>query len=123
MGKVLVVDDSEVARRELVDVLQQGGFATAEAENGRVGLSSVKQGGVDLVITDVHMPEMSGIEMCEALHAALGSATPPILVISTESNSDVKARGKKAGVRGWIIKPADPTKLVTVIRSLLKVGT
>lgn len=119
MTKILVVDDSDIARHELVEVIKQGGFETVEAENGRKGFELAKAGNVALLITDVHMPEMSGIEMCEALHAELGEKMPPALVVSTESSQQVKERGKKVGVKGWIIKPVDPAKLVGVIKTLL----
>lgn len=117
--KVLVVDDSEVARHEVVEMLKSAGYDTVEAESGKRGVEVVKAGGIAMIITDVHMPIMNGIEMCEALHAELGAKMPPALVVSTESSPGMKERGKKVGVKGWVIKPVDPPKLVQVIRTLI----
>lgn len=117
---ILVVDDSEIARKELVNPLRNGGFATAEAENGKRAVEMVRNDSYDMIITDVHMPIMNGIEMCEAIRddAAI-TIIPPILVVSTESNPEMKERGKAAGVRGWVIKPIDTDKLVLIVKKLL----
>lgn len=116
--KILVVDDSDVARQELVTSLSAAGFVTIEAENGRKGFEIAKNGGVALIISDVHMPEMSGIEMCEALFAELGPKMPPALIVSTESSPAIKEIGKKCGVRGWVIKPVDAQKLIIVVKKI-----
>lgn len=118
--KVLVVDDSEIARHELVSMLKGAGFETLEADNGKSGMELAKMGGVVMIITDVHMPILNGIEMCEALHADLGARMPPALVVSTESSTAMKQRGKSSGVRGWVIKPVNPAKLVQVIKTLIQ---
>jgi two-component system chemotaxis response regulator CheY len=120
--RILIVDDSQVARQEIVGPLRAAGFETAEAENGKAAVGVVQAGGVALIVTDVHMPIMNGIEMCEALTALLGEAMPPVLVVSTEANPDMKNRGKAAGVKGWIIKPVDTAKLVAVAGKLIARG-
>lgn len=117
---ILVVDDSEIARRELINPLQQAGYATAEADSGKQAVEMVRAESFDMIITDVHMPLMNGIEMCEAIRDdETITATPPILVVSTESSPEMKERGKAAGVRGWVIKPVDTEKLVLVAKKLL----
>ena len=117
---ILVVDDSEIARKELVNPLRKGGFATAEADNGKRAVEMIRNESFDMIITDVHMPLMNGIEMCEAIRDDEAMAiTPPILVVSTESSPEMKERGKAAGVRGWVIKPVDTEKLVLIVKKLL----
>jgi two-component system chemotaxis response regulator CheY len=116
--KILIVDDSDVARQELNTQIKAAGFITVEAENGRKGFEIAKAGGIALIISDVHMPEMSGIEMCEALFAELGANMPPALIVSTESSPTIKEIGKKCGVKGWVIKPVDTAKLIIVVKKL-----
>jgi two-component system chemotaxis response regulator CheY len=117
--RILVVDDSQVARQELVGPLRAAGYETIEAENGKQALDLARAEPPQLIVTDVHMPELNGVEMCEALFAALGGAMPPVLVVSTEASAEMKSRGRNAGVRGWIIKPVDVAKLVQVAGMLI----
>jgi two-component system chemotaxis response regulator CheY len=118
--RILIVDDSQVARQEIVGPLKSAGFDTIEAENGKAAVDLAKIQAPALIVTDVHMPIMNGIEMCEALFAQLGGNMPPVLVVSTESNPEMKNRGKAAGVKGWIIKPVDTAKLVQVAGMLIQ---
>ena len=120
MHRILVVDDSEIARRELVRPLKNAGYQVDEAESGSHAVDLVRASKYDLIISDVHMPVMNGIEMCEALKADVSVVMPPIIVVSTESNSEMKARGKAAGVRAWVIKPVDGEKLAVVCKKLLE---
>ena len=116
---ILVVDNSEIARLEVIGPLRQAGYEVFEAEDGEQALQSISQRSFGLVITDVHMPVMNGIEFCEALNAADFAAKPLVLVVSTESNAELKGRAKKAGARGWIIKPVDTTALLQAVKLLL----
>jgi len=120
MNKILVVDDSEIARAELVRPLKEAGFDISEADNGLTALQLVKDSKFDIVITDVHMPIMNGIEFCEAMRDENVQNIPPIIVVSTEANPDMKTRGKAAGVKGWVIKPIDTQKLVQVCKKLIE---
>ena len=120
MAKILVVDDSEIARAELARPLKEAGFDITEADNGMTALQFVKDGKFDMVITDVHMPIMNGIEFCEAMRDEKIKNVPPIIVVSTEANPDMKVRGKAAGVKGWVIKPIDTQKLVQVCKKLIE---
>lgn len=121
MAKILVVDDSEIARAELVNPLKEAGHDISEAGDGKSALEFLEGTPVEIVITDVHMPHMTGIELCEAIRDSdVISHKPPILVVSTESNPDMKTRGKAAGVKGWIIKPVDTSKLCQVVDLILK---
>lgn len=117
--KILVSDDSEIARLELVRALQAAGFDTLEAESGDQALKIVLAQPVDLVITDVRMPVMTGIEFCEALRDSVLVKKPPVLVVSTESSAELKDRAKRAGVKGWIIKPASIVAVVAAVKALI----
>ncbi len=118
--KILLVDDSEIARKELARPLAEKGFTVYEADNGQDALDKIQEYELDLIVTDIHMPVMNGLELCEALHASTTiSKKPPILVVSTESNPEMKTRGKAAGVKGWVIKPVDAEKLAKVAQMLI----
>lgn len=115
-NKVLVVDDSKTARREIARIIHNHGILTLEAENGRVALELLKEkDNISLVFCDVNMPEMNGIEFLEACKSDEKLASIPVVMLTSEATKDVMMRAKKAGVTGWIIKPAESV----TIKSLL----
>ncbi len=115
-NKVLVIDDSKTARREIARIIHNHGILTLEAENGRVALELLREkDNITLVFCDVNMPEMNGVEFLEACKADEKLASVPIVMLTSEATKDVMMRAKKAGVTGWIIKPAESV----TIKSLL----
>ena len=121
MGKkVLVVDDSASMRQMVSFTLKEAGFAVVEGSNGRDGLAQAKaSGGVDLVVTDLNMPEMDGIEMIKGLRELPEFKFTPILMLTTETDGTKKAAGKAAGATGWIVKPFEPEKLLKTVGKVL----
>ena len=118
MGKkVLCIDDSPTIRKLVHKALDPAGYDIVEAENGRqaIGLSD---GGVDLFIVDVHMPEMDGFEFVEAIKKRSDVSGKPIVFLTTESSEEKKERGKHLGVNGWIVKPFEPEALAKVVAML-----
>jgi two-component system chemotaxis response regulator CheY len=118
-AKILVVDDSATIRHQLRACLEGAGYEVLEAENGALGLQRAKDTPVDLVIVDVNMPVMSGLEMLEHLRTVPGKATVPAFVLTTESSKDMVARGKKCGATAWIVKPFKPEILIKGIAHVL----
>jgi len=118
MANVLVVDDSNSIRDMVSFTLKSAGFQTVEAKDGREGLSKAQSGKFDLVITDVNMPIMDGIELCAELRKLPSFKFIPILMLTTESSTDMKMRGKAAGATGWLVKPFNPDKLLATIKRL-----
>lgn len=116
--KILVVDDSQIARQDIAKPLRDAGHDITEAGDGLTALKLASQTQFDIIISDVHMPEMNGIELCEALKDKGVTPFPVILIVSTESNAELKTRGKQAGVKGWIIKPIKAETLLQVIQKL-----
>jgi len=90
-----------------------------EASDGAVALSVLQSHRVDLVITDVHMPNMGGIELTRQLRALPSFGRTPILLLTTESDPGKKAEGRAAGATGWIIKPFGQEQLLAVVAKLL----
>ncbi|MFZ2289310.1 MAG: response regulator [Halopseudomonas yangmingensis] len=119
MARVLIVDDSSLIRQEVSQFLSQQGLQTLTAADGNEGLQQLRsQRDIGLVICDVNMPGLDGLSMAEKTRNELGCHTP-IIMLTTENCPKMKARGKAAGVRGWIVKPFNGPATIGAIRSLL----
>lgn len=120
MATVLAVDDSPSIRQMIKIVLSPAGHTVVEAADGAEGLAKAKAGAIDLVITDLNMPVMNGIEMIRQLRTVPVCAGVPILFLSTESDESVKQQAKSAGATGWITKPFKPEQLLAVVSKLVR---
>ena len=117
--RVLVVDDSATVRQQVALALGQVGFEVVEAVDGLDGLqriSSTPQ--LAAVICDINMPRMNGLEMLEKVRADARCAQLPILMLTTEGQPAMMERAKKAGAKGWIIKPFKADLLIAALRKL-----
>ncbi|MES2662706.1 MAG: response regulator [Pseudomonadota bacterium] len=119
MSRILSVDDSVSMRQMIEFTLTSAGFDVTSAVDGEDGLLKASEGSFDLIISDVNMPRMDGIQMIKALRSQKNYQFTPILMLTTESGGDKKQEGKDAGATGWIIKPFDPDKLLNVIKKVL----
>ncbi len=120
MTKVLVVDDSNSIRDMVSFTLKSAGYDTVEACDGQEGLTKAQTSSFDLVISDVNMPIMDGITLCQELRKLASFRFIPILMLTTESSTDMKQRGKAAGATGWLVKPFNPDKLLTTIKRVVR---
>ncbi|MCJ2072559.1 response regulator [Methylobacterium sp. J-030] len=120
MATVLVVDDSPSIRQMIKIVLTPAGHTVIEAGDGVEGLVKAKAEPMQLVITDLNMPAMNGIDMIKQLRAVPSCAGVPILFLSTESDEGVKQQAKSAGATGWITKPFKPEQLLAVVSKLIR---
>ena len=110
---VLAVDDSRTIRDMLKFTLTQAGITPHLAEDGQHGLEVLDDmTPPDVIITDINMPRLDGFGFIDAVRAQDNYRAIPILVLTTESSADLKARAREAGATGWIVKPFDPEKLV-----------
>jgi len=114
--RVLTVDDSPSMRALLRTALTAQGFAVEQAEDGVAALEWLADNDVDVVITDINMPRMDGYGLIGELRGGGRHKDRPILVLTTESSDEKKARAKSAGATGWIVKPFDPDKLAAAVR-------
>lgn len=111
---ILAVDDS-LTIRELVNfVLGNAGYEVVLAEDGIEGLARLDQIQPDVIITDVNMPRLDGLSFIERAREGKAKSTP-ILVLTTESGAEQKARARAAGATGWIVKPFNPTQLIAAV--------
>lgn len=119
MKTVLAADDSATMRQMVGFCLKQAGYAVVEAQDGVDALTKLKAQKVDLVITDLNMPRMNGIDLIKQIRTLPGYRFTPILMLTTESQEPRKREGQAAGATGWIVKPFDPPQLLKVIRRVL----
>lgn len=117
--KVLTVDDSLPIRQMVTFTLKSVGYDVVEAMDGMDGLEKAKANRVDLVLTDQNMPRMDGLTLVKSLRALPQYASTPILLLTTESSDEMKAKGRAAGATGWLVKPFDPQKLIDVVRKVI----
>lgn len=110
--RILAVDDSKTMRDMVVFTLSSAGFEVSSAEDGVAALSLLKLKSVDLIITDLNMPNMDGLSFIRNLRADPRFRATPILMLTTEGDAEKKAQGKAAGATGWLVKPFNPEKLV-----------
>lgn len=116
---VLVVDDSASIRDSISFTLEPEGYAVTVAEHGKDGLDKVNGQRFDLIITDLNMPILNGFGFIRGARETQNGAGVPIVMLTTETKSEAKAEGKSAGATGWINKPFDPEKLVSVVKKLI----
>ncbi len=120
MATILGVDDSASMREMVSFTLKSAGFEVVEAVDGVDALGKVAgRPPVDLVLADVNMPNMDGIELVRELRALEGYKFIPILLLTTEAAPEKKEEGKAAGATGWIVKPFNPEQLVGTIKKVL----
>ncbi len=116
---LLVVDDSATVRHMLSSVLTAAGWHVLLARDGRHALDTVAAQAVDLVITDLNMPEMDGIALIRELRGRPALAALPILVLTTDMDEATKLRARAAGASGWIGKPVDGAAIADIVQALL----
>lgn len=114
--RILTVDDSATMRSLLKHALVGQGFEVEQADDGVSALEWLACNDCDVVITDINMPRMDGFGLIERVRAGGPHVHRPILVLSTESSDEKKARARKAGATGWIVKPFDAEKLAAAVR-------
>lgn len=121
MAQILVVDDSPVVVNELTTFFTNEGFEVIEASDGVEGLRQIKaHPEVQLMMVDVNMPNMDGLTMVEKIRNEVGNNTVQILMLTTEGSPSMKARAKKSGVKGWIVKPFNGPAILGIVRKLVK---
>ena len=113
---ILAVDDSRTMRDMLRISLTGAGMIVTTADDGIHGLEILEHMQPDAIISDVNMPRLDGFGFIEAVRRQDRHRATPILVLTTESAPEKKARARAAGATGWIVKPFNPVKLVEAVR-------
>ncbi|MBF0426186.1 MAG: response regulator [Magnetococcales bacterium] len=116
---IMTVDDSSSVRQMVTLTLKGEGYNVVEGVDGRDALNKLKANPVDMVITDLNMPNMDGITLIRELRALPAFKFTPIVMLTTESQANKKTEGKDAGATGWIVKPFKPAQLLQVVKKVL----
>lgn len=117
--RALIVDDSRSMRQMVSFTLKGAGFELLEAENGQDALTKLKGQKVNVIITDLNMPVMDGIEFIRTARTTPEARFLPILILTTESQQEKKVEAKAAGATGWIVKPFQPEKLLQTLQKVM----
>ena len=119
MQTILIVDDSATIRQMAGFCLRHADYQVVEAVDGKDALEKLKTNKVNLLLTDLYMPHIDGIELAKQVRAMSQYRYMPILVLTTEALISRKNEGQAAGVSGWFVKPFEPAQLIKVIKRLI----
>jgi two-component system chemotaxis response regulator CheY len=123
---LLVVDDSSVMRRMVIRSLAVSGLQVGglfQAENGAEALTLMRSAWVDIVLSDIHMPEMTGIELVERMAADPLLSRIPVVIVSTERGDERLGHLRQLGIKGYLSKPFQPEHLGQLVREVLGLET
>ncbi len=121
MKTIFLVDDSATILLSISGILSKAGYATEKASNGEEALRKLQSGlKIDLLITDLNMPGMNGIELIKEVRKLPSYKFVPILFLTTESQQSRKMEAKAAGASGWIVKPATADELLNTIKLVVR---
>ena len=120
MGKsVLLVDDSKSVRHQVGMTIRDAGYEVVEAGDGNEALTQLAaKPGISMVISDVNMPGMDGLELLETIRKRPELTHLPVVILTTEARAGLMDRAKSAGAKGWIVKPFNPQILMAAVKKL-----
>ncbi len=120
MKRIFLVDDSGTILMSMSGILQGAGFEVETAGDGEEALKKLNAGAKpDLIITDLNMPKMNGMELIAEVKSQSGFRFTPVLVLTTESQQDKRDEAKRLGATGWLVKPVDAEQLLQVVRQVV----
>lgn len=117
--KILIVDDCDTTRKLLSYIVRERGYKIMSASNGIEALEVLASNPVDLVLTDLNMPQMDGFELSRNIRSADAYRELPIIMVTTEAGDMDRKMGKDAGVSTFLTKPISPQRLLYEIEKLL----
>lgn len=116
---ILIVDDSSSLRSVVGTALKGAGYDVIEAEDGKVALSQLNGQKIHLIISDVNMPNMNGIEFLKASKQIPAYKFTPVIMLTTESAEEKKMQGQAGGAKAWMVKPFQPPQLLNAVSKLI----
>jgi two-component system chemotaxis response regulator CheY len=119
LKRALIVDDSRSMRQMVSFTLKEAGFEVVEAEHGQDALDKLRGQKLGVIVTDLNMPVMDGINFIRKARGTAEARFLPILILTTESQQEKKIEAKAAGATGWIVKPFEPEKLIQTIQKVM----
>ncbi len=121
MANILVVDDDKKLTLLVRGFLEKEKYQVAEAYSGRMALDAIKEAKPDLIILDIMMPEMDGIEACKRIKADKDTKMIPVIMLTSMSNVKDKVQGLNAGANDYITKPFNPEELIARVKAQLRI--
>lgn len=118
-AKIMTVDDAATIRKMVSWTLKGAGHEVIEACDGVEALKALTLHSVDVIISDINMPNMDGIEFTRQLRARPQFARIPVILLTTESDVEKKKAGKAAGATGWMVKPFSQDALLAIVAKVL----
>lgn len=122
LEKILIVDDDQLMRKLLGYIIKKAGYKVSLADDGSKALKIVKKEKPDLIISDVEMPKLGGLELCQKLKENFDTKLIPIILITSNTQIQDKLSGFRSGVDDYFIKPLHLKNLLTRVQSLLESG-
>lgn len=122
---ILIVDDSKTVRASVTYTLKKAGYQVEQALNGQEAINLLKTMVLDdrrpaMIITDVNMPVMDGLTFIKEIKKDKKVKFIPVIVLTTESQQELKLEGKKAGAAGWLVKPFKPEQLEQLAHKFIR---
>jgi DNA-binding response OmpR family regulator len=119
--QLLMIEDDARLARMVADYLAQSGFGVSQAADGQHGLAAVQAGAPDLVILDLMLPDMDGLEVCRRIRALPGAlARTPVLMLTAKGDPMDRIIGLEIGADDYLPKPFEPRELLARIRAVLR---
>jgi len=116
---ILIVDDSASLRNVVAIALKGAGYSVLEAADGNEGLKKLDGAKINLIISDVNMPNMDGITMVKEIKKMSSYKFTPIIMLTTEAGAEMKEAGKAAGAKAWVVKPFKPEQMLDAVSKLV----
>ncbi len=120
MGNILIVDDSSLIRSVASRATVEAGHTAITATNGQEGLEAMDMHDIDMIFSDINMPIMGGIEMVSLIKQNSKFKFIPVVMLTTESDPQMKQKGKELGVKAWMLKPFNKQKFFTAVKKLMR---
>lgn len=116
---IMIVDDSASLRQVVAIALKSGGYDVLEACDGKDALSKMTGQKINLIISDVNMPNMDGISFVKQVKQLPNYKFTPIIMLTTESQEGKKQEGQAAGAKAWVVKPFKPEQMLSAVSKLV----
>jgi len=118
---VVIADDDGITRRMLAEMLKRHGFVVETVEDGQAAVERVGQGGVDLVLLDILMPRLTGLEACRLLKGMSTETFLPVVLVTVKTDTASRVEGLKIGADDYVCKPFDEEELIARVEAMLRI--
>jgi two-component system cell cycle response regulator len=118
---IVIADDDRITRRMLARMLEEHGYAVEVVEDGQAAVERVGRGGVDLVLLDILMPRLTGLEACRLLKGMTIGSFLPVVLVTVKTDTASRVEGLKIGADDYVCKPFDEDELIARVEAMLRI--